>query len=160
MAVISWGKPKIWYAPLSSGTPGTWKAAPTPAEGTTTLTITKGDKKEAKIEGGEVEATRYSANTAALEFTYRGSATQGKLDGVTDVNGVIQGEYAIKLQPEDATAPGLYIPRGVLSLEPSYTAEDGIQYKYTLDALIPSGNDSNAVQFQVVTDPTSGQIPG
>ena len=154
MAAISWGKPKIWISKLNtSGEPTTWKEVPTPAEGTTTLNTTKGDKKEAKIEGGENEAVKYNRNTFALEFTIR--ATKGREKLADDDDGVIDGEYALKLQPEDPTVEGLAIDRGTLSFEPTYTAEDGVQWKYTIDALVPSDTTRKSVEFEVITDPTT-----
>lgn len=154
MAAISWGVPKIWISKLgSNGSPTTWTAVPTPVEGTTTLTTTKGEKKEAKIEGGENEAVKYKRNTFALEFTIR--AVKGRTKLAEDVNGVISGEYALKLQPEDASVEGIAIDRGTLSFEPTYSAEEGIQWKYTLDALVPTDTSRDSVEFEVITDPSS-----
>ena len=153
MATISWGKPKLWLAKLANGVPTTWKAVPTPADGTTQLNTTKGEKKEAKIEGGEVEAVKYNRNNFSLEFIIRALGGREKL--AEDDDGVIAGEYALKLQPEDPSVTGLYIPRGVLSFEPSYTAADGVQWKYTLDALVPEDTSLKSVNFQVITDPTT-----
>lgn len=153
MSAMSWGKPKLWISKLGSdGQPTTWKEVPTPAEGTCTLTTTKGDKKEAKIEGGENEAVKYNRNTFVLEFTIR--ATKGRQKIAEDKNGVIDGDYALKLQPEDPTVEGLTIDKGTLSFEPTYSAEDGIQWKYSLDALVPDNKERNAVEFEIVTDPT------
>lgn len=153
MAAVSWGKPKIWISKLgSNGSPTTWSEIPTPVEGTTTLATTKGDKKEAKIEGGENEAVKYNRNNFALEFTIR--AVKGRSKLAEDKNGVIDGDYALKLQPEDASVQGLSIAKGTLSFEPTYSAEDGIQWKYTLDALVPDDPDTEMVEFEVITDPT------
>lgn len=153
MATISWGKPKLWLAKLVNGTPSVWKPVPTPADGTTQLNTTKGEKKEAKIEGGEVEAVKYNRNNFSLEFIIRALGGREKL--APDDDGVIEGEYALKLQPEDPTVTGLYIPRGVLSFEPTYNAADGVQWKYTLDALVPEDTSLKSVNFQVITDPTT-----
>ncbi len=154
MAAISWGKPKIWLSKLDAeGKPTTWESVPTPAEGTTTLNTTKGDKKEAKIEGGENEAVKYNRNTFALEFTIR--ASKGRVKLAEDDDGVIEGEYALKLQPEDPTVQGLSIDRGTLSFEPTYTTEEGIQWKYTIDALVPYDNSRKSVVFEVITSPTN-----
>ena len=50
MAVLAWGKPRIFVKKLGVG--GSWIELPTPVEGSTQLSTTKGDKNEAKIEGG------------------------------------------------------------------------------------------------------------
>ena len=154
MAEISWGKPKMWISKLdASNKPTTWKEIPTPVEGTTTLTTTKGDKKEAKIEGGENEAVKYNRNTFALEFTIR--ALKGRAKIAEDNDGVIDGNYTIKLQPEDPSVEGIAIDKGTLSFEPTYSSEDGVQWKYTLDALVPDDKDRSSVEFEVVEDPTA-----
>ena len=54
MAVIGWGKPRIFIKDLDVTSPA-WEELPTPVEDSTQLTTTKGDKQEAKIEGGENE---------------------------------------------------------------------------------------------------------
>lgn len=51
MAVIGWGKPRVFIKDLDASAPK-WEELPTPVEDSTQLTTTKGDKQEAKIEGG------------------------------------------------------------------------------------------------------------
>lgn len=151
---LSWGTCTIWISKLSdTGAATTWTKIPTPVEGSTTLSTTKGDKKEAKVEGGLYEGIKYNKNTYSLEFEVR--AVKGRDKIAEDVDGVIEGEYKLLLQPEDATVEGIQIDRGILSMEPSYTTEDGTKWKYTMDALIPS-DESNSVKFEVITDPTAG----
>lgn len=134
--IISWGKPRLAVAKIESGsttipTSG-WKLLPTPAQDSTVLTTEKGEKKEAKIEGGENEAVRYLKSTYALEFKIR--AGVGRKKPFADNDGVIEGVYALALQPENPAAPGLYIGEGVLSVLTEFTAEEGLTYTYTLDA--------------------------
>jgi len=159
MASIGWGKPKIWISKLSAlGAPTTWVEVPTPVQDSTQLVPTKGDKKEAKVEGGENEAVKYMRNTYALEFSIR--AAEGRAKLAEDDEGVISGEYALKLQPEDPDVTGIAIDRGTLSFEPSYTAEDGVLWKYVLDALIPTDTTRKSVEFEVITDPTASNSGG
>lgn len=132
MAVLSWGKPRIFYK-LSSAT--TWKEAPTPVEDSTELTTEKGDKTEAKIEGGANEDVRYGKNTYALTFTIR--ATKGRKKLMPDVDGIINGTYSIALIPEDATIEGFKIDSSAVSIEDGWTAADGATWIYTFDALQP-----------------------
>ena len=155
MANVSWGKCKLWLGLLgaSDAAPSTWIAVPTPVEDSTQLSTTKGDKMEAKIEGGEYEDVRYKRNTYALTFEIR--ATKGREKPVEDTDGVIDGFYALKLQPEDPEVEGLVIDKGILSMTPSYTTADGVVWEYTLDALAPKTGDT--VKFEVVTDPTLGE---
>lgn len=147
---ISWGKPKIWAAELTDGTAGEWKEIPTPVENTTTLIPTKGNKKEAKIEGGENEAVKYNRNTYVLEFTIR--LGKGREKPFEDEDGVIPGEYTIMVQPEDPTADGIRIDKCVVSLEDSYSVEEGIMLKYSADVLKPA--TGNQIKYEVIEDPT------
>lgn len=150
---LSWGKCTIWISLLDDNSkPTTWSKVPTPVEGSTTLSTSKGDKKEAKVEGGLYEGIKYNKNTYSLEFEVR--AVKGRDKIAEDIDGVIAGEYALRLQPEDATVEGIQIDRGILSMEPSYSTEDGTKWKYTLDALIPA-DESNSIKFEVTTDPTA-----
>lgn len=65
MAVIGWGKPRIFIKDLDAVSPA-WEELPTPVEDSTQLTTTKGDKKEAKIEGGENEDVKYGKTPMIL----------------------------------------------------------------------------------------------
>lgn len=148
MAVISWGKPriKIGKYQANGNAPSSWTEVPTPVEGSTELSVSKGDKKEAKIEGGEAEAVRYGANTYELLFSVRDA--KDRTPFVTDVDGVIEGEYAIVLQPEDPKANGIQIDKCVLSAEVSYSSEEGIVRKYTASVLKPK--TGSQVKFKVI----------
>ena len=151
--MLSWGKCKIWIGKLgdSDAAPSAWIAVPTPVENSTVLTPTKGDKVEAKIEGGENEAVKYGKNTYSLTFNIR--ALKGRKKPVEDEDGTIEGYYALKLQPEDATVEGIEIAKGVLSMLPTYNTADGTIWEYTLDVLKP--DTGNSIDFVVVEDPTT-----
>ena len=85
------------------------------------------------------EAVKYAANTYTFEFEIR--AGKGRRKPVEDTDGVITGEYAVKLQPEDKTVEGIIIDRSVLSLEDTYDTDNGTKWKYTADVLKPkTGN--------------------
>lgn len=151
---LAWGKCTIFTAKLVNGSPSTWKKWYTPVENSTQLNPTKGDKKEAKIEGGENEAVKYARNTYQLVFNIR----SGNEDGtprekiVEDDDGVIEGEYALKLQPENAEVPGFTIDRCVLSESDNFSTEEGGRWDYTADALRPS--TGKTIKWGVITDPT------
>ena len=72
MAQLSWGKPKIEFGKLGAdgAAPTKWdKLEYDPVENSTKLTTSKGEKKEAKVEGGENEAVKYSRNTSTASPT-------------------------------------------------------------------------------------------
>ena len=151
MAVLSWGQPKIYY---KATTESTWKLAPTPVEDSTELTTEKGDKTEAKIEGGANEDVRYGKNTYALSFTIR--ATKGREKLMDDVDGIINGTYSIALVPEDATIEGFIIEKASVSIEDAWTAADGATWAYTFDALQPDDIEKTQVQRGVINVTGSG----
>ena len=153
---LSWGKPVIKIGKLGDGgkAPTSWIDIPTPVENSTKLTPTKGDKKEAKIEGGENEAVKYAANTYTFEFELR--AGKGRAKPVEDIDGIISGEYAVKLQPEDPTVEGIVIDRSVMSMEETFDTENGKKWKYTFDVLKPS--TGNQVKHEVVNFSGAGSL--
>lgn len=135
---IGWGKSHLLVKDLDSPT-AKWTKLPTPKENTTKLTPTKGDKKEAPIEGGENEAVKYSANKYVLEYTIR--RLKGRKKPFKDENGVIAHRYAIFIQPENMTVPGPYIENSVVSLADEFSTEEGALLTYSHDGLKPdSGN--------------------
>lgn len=154
---LAWGKNKHWLIPLVNGEPDKTKAIviPSAADGTLNLTPTKGDKMEALIEGGEVEAVKYKKNKYLVEFEIR----QGNEDGtprkkpVEDTDGVVDGEYQYLCQPENQEVEGIQIDRCVVSCEDSLNMSDGGRWKYTIDALKPK--EGNTVKWAKITDPTS-----
>lgn len=153
---LAWGKCTIKIGKLqdNGNEPSSWVDIPTPVENSTKLTPTKGKKMEAKIEGGENEGVKYGANTYTFEFEIR--AGKGRKKPFDDVDGVIPGEYAIKLQPEDKTVEGIKIDRSTLSLEDTYDTENGTKWKYTADVLKPM--TGNQVKHEVINFSNAGSL--
>lgn len=148
MAVIGWGKPTIVISKLDEeGNPTSWTEVPTPAEETTTLTTTKGDKKEAKLEGGANEDVKYGKNTYALAYQIR--IAKGKVMPFNAIDGIVEGEYAVAVQPEDPAVPGIMMKKSVVSAEDTYASADGGAIIYTHDALQP--NEGSQVEWGVIT---------
>lgn len=152
MAVISWGKPRIFVKDLDTPE-AAWVEFPTPSEGTTQLSTTKGNKQEAKIEGGENEDVRYGKNTYALALNIR--AAKGRKKPVADDDGVVPHNYALALQPEDPETPGLVMRKSAVSVEDAYTASDGASWTYTFDAL-KAEKDKKQITWGVIDVEESG----
>lgn len=114
-----------------------------PVEGSTQLTTTKGEKKEAKIEGGENEAVKFNKNTYAMATSIRQGSVNGtpRKKPIADSDGVVEGEYEYWLLPENPSAPGMHIPRCTISVEDTWNAADGGQWAYTFDAVKEDGHD-------------------
>lgn len=156
MAVIGWGKCRIFIAKLGTGgTPGAWKEVPTPVEDSTSLTTTKGDKTEAKLEGGANEDVKYGRNTYALAYQIR--VAKDKVMPFESNDGVVEGEYAVAVQPEDKDVPGIMIDKSVVSAEDTFSTAEGGAIIYTHDALQPA-EGSQVKWGKIVVTESGGSI--
>lgn len=139
---LSWGKPSIEFGKcgLNSAAPAVWNKLPCdPVLNSTKLTPTKGEKKEAKVEGGENEDVRYAKNTFTFEFEVR--AALGRTKPIPDSDGVVDGEWGVRLTPEDPACEGILIERSRVSMEETFDTEEGKKWKYTFDVLKPNTGD-------------------
>lgn len=151
MSRISWGKPRI-FVKDNDASGSKWTELLTPVEGSTTLTVTKGDKLEAKIEGGENEDVKYKRSTYQVAYNIR----KGKLpNGSTrpkpfpSIDGRVDHHYGFMLQPEDATCEGFLIEDTTVTVDDTYDTTDGGQWQIVMDALRAAEGDT--VKWGVVT---------
>lgn len=154
MAELSWGKPTIEFGKCGAdgAAPTTWeKLAFDPVENSTKLTPTKGEKKEAKVEGGENEAVKYAKNTYVFEFEVR--AAKSRTKPIPDEDGVVSGEYAFRLTPENIECEGFLIERSTVSVEDTFDTAEGKKWKYTADVLKPKKGN----QVKPYTAPSTPQ---
>jgi hypothetical protein len=142
MAVLSWGKPKLEILLLVDGKiPATpvWVALDVPVENTTKLTPEKGTRREAKEEGGGIIDIKTEKSKYMLEFEL--FAKKGASKPIVDNDGIIIGNYAIRLTPEDVSMAGFLIEKGSVSVEDTWDSENGGKWKYAFEAMKPvSGN--------------------
>lgn len=131
---IGWGKPRIFIKNLSD-TGGKWIEIPTPTEGSVQLTPTKGDRKEAKLEGGDNEDVKFGKNN--YEFVYQIRIADNKTMPIQHDEGIVLDEYAVALQPENPNVPGFIIDKSRVSVEDPWSSEEGGEWTYTHDALKP-----------------------
>ncbi len=132
---LSWGACKGYARKYNGTAKGTeWIKFETIVEGSTNLDVTEGDKTEATIEGGEVEAVRRAKNKYAIVFEERvGNGHVNKLDAV---DGVVDGTFEFVIVPTESTgAAAIYLPKCNASVLESYTSEEGIKEQYTFSAL-------------------------
>lgn len=153
---LAWGKNRHWLTQLVNGEPtGTTVEIATPADGTLQLNPTKGDKKEAIVEGGDIEAVKFGSNKYEVVFEIR----QGNDDGtprrkpIEDIDGVIEGEYRYVCQPENTDVEGIVIDRCAVSCEDSLNMSDGGRWKYTLAAMKPKSGAT--VKWAKITAPAN-----
>lgn len=143
---IGWGKCFIIAKDVTK-TGSKWFLLPTPKEDTTKLSTSKGDKKEATIEGGENEDMKYLKNKYTLEYTIRRNSDRNK--PFSDDDGVVADHYAIFVQPENKSVPGPYFAESVVSLEDSFDTSDGGMLAYSHDAL-RTDNATKALQWATI----------
>jgi len=156
MAKVSWGKPIVEIAPSTSGAPGTvFTALPEIVENTALLTTTKGEKLEAKGEGGEVIDSKYKANSYMFECEVY--VKKGDSKPIEDTDGVIVGDYTVRLTPEDDTQAGWIIAVARVSVEETWSSAIGKKWKYTFDALKPATGKmlDDYTKSALVVDPVS-----
>jgi hypothetical protein len=153
---LNWGKPRIIVRKCSdlATNPNPFLEFPTPVQSSTTLDTTKGDKVEAKVEGGENEDVRYNRNTYA--FTTRIRTLKNRIKPIFDDDGLIADEYEVYVQPEDPTAPGMFISRATASVADQFNADDGGAWEYVFDALKNKEAGKGQIQWGVVTISGSG----
>lgn len=156
--IIGWGCPRQFLRKIGDASNKIIEIYK-PVEGSTQMTTTKGEKKEAKVEGGENEAVKYAKNTYALATTIRIGNEDGTLRKkiVPDSDGVVDGEYEYWLCPEDPKAPWMHMERCTVSVEDGWTAEDGTTLVYTMDAVKAEGHDQVEWGTGTLTGVTEGQ---
>lgn len=138
MSILSWGKCKIETTPSINGAPADnadWKPIDTPKEDTTKITPTAGTEKTATEEGGELVDVRYSKNTYTLEFDL--FVKKGKERPFEDNDGLIAGEYAFRITPEDEEGEGSLIDRSAVRCDESYSTAEGKMLHYVAKCLKP-----------------------
>ena len=150
MSVLSWGKNDLRYKKSESGKPvaSEWNTLDRPKQDSTELTTSAGDEVTANEEGGALVDVRYGASSYELAFDH--FLKKGATDPFPEeVDGVIPGEHALQVIPEDKQCFGIQIDRCVLRREIAYTTADGITYHYVAKALKPA--EGNMVKPLVIT---------
>lgn len=153
MSVLSWGKNKIRHATSTDGAAsGDWTELDTPKQDSTELTTEAGDEVTANEEGGGIVDVRYGESSYELAFDL--FVKKGDEDPFEDTNGIIAGEHALQVIPEDTSCKGIQIDRCSMRRELAYTAADGITYHYVAKAMKPK--TGNMVKPLVITTTQTG----
>lgn len=143
MAVIGWGKPGIFVKNLDTSDEK-WTKLDTPKEDSTELTPTKGDVLEATEEGGGTVDKKTKKST--YELAYQLFVKKGVKQPFDTIDGIIDGNYAVAVQPEDPAIPGVYLGKTTIVAEEAQTSADGGVVTYTHSALIPEGDEEAATK--------------
>jgi hypothetical protein len=137
MAVLSWGKPKVEIGLVgpNGSEPTQWKVLPEIVADSTQLTSEAGEKIEATEEGGGIVDSRRKANTYSLALTL--FVKKGDEKPIADIDGIIEGNYAVRLTPEDPTTEGFVMDKTAVSVTETWNSADGKRWAYTFDGLKP-----------------------
>ena len=144
MKTIGWGKPGIYYRKT---TDQYFSKVPNPAENTTALETTKGDRLEAKDEGGELAAVKHKKATYILRYGVRVAAETEQ--HIAHVDGVVEDEYVMVVVPENPKSPGIYIEHSEVTVDDTFGAEEGgiITYEHAVLA----ATSGKAVKYGIMT---------
>lgn len=137
MSVTTWGKCSIFIQPVGS-TKNEWDKLDTPKEDTTQVNPTKGDTMTQTEEGGGTVDRKTKKST--YEAVYQLFIKKNVAQPYPTIDGVIEGNYRLAIQPEDPELPGVYMGNTTVGAEEAYTTADGALIKYTHSALIPDGD--------------------
>lgn len=141
MSVLSWGKPTVEIGLLAPNgdAPTEWIKLPEIVQDSSQLTTEEGTKLEAIAEGGDVidvlqQKNRYS-------FVCQLFVKKGDTKPVEDNDGVILGNYAIRLTPEDATTEGFIMDKTSVNCIETWSSSEGKRWQYKFFGLLPkTGN--------------------
>ena len=146
MAKIPWGKPRIFTFNADVANSNAYEIA-TPVENSTSLNPTKGEKLEAKIEGGENEDVKYKRSTYQTLFNVR--KKKGRKPPYPAHDGVVGDHYGIILMPEDPTTEGFLIESNTIGVDDTFTAADGAIWAVQADAV--AAEDGDTVKWGTVS---------
>ena len=156
MAQIGWGKNRHGARDITDSGKG-FRELPTAAEDTWEVTTEKGDKLEAKLEGGQNQDVKYKENTNVINFDIR--VAKGQKKPFADRNGIIDHEYEYFSQPEDPEVPaGIMVSRARISCEVKATDADGMTLTYTVEPLQPTDKTKAPMQIGKVTITEAGGV--
>ena len=135
MGKLNWGKPKIEIGKLgeNDAAPESWIVVDNPVKDTTTLETQEGEVQEAEGEGGELVDVKVAANK--YTFSFELFVKKGVNLPVADVDGKVEGFYAMRLTPEDETCAGIQFAKSVVTAKDTYTAKDGQHKPYVMRVL-------------------------
>ncbi len=137
MSVLSWGKFTLEHTTSTNGTPGSsWTTIDTPKEDSGKLTPTAGNSVEATEEGGDLVDAR--TGKTKYQFEWYNFVKKGGTRPFSDDDGIIAGEHALRVTPEDEACEGILIDRCTITLLEEFSAADGKLLHYVAKCLKPA----------------------
>lgn len=155
MASVSWGAPKLEMFKLTAGqviddtlAKGDWASKPNYVaiegsrllEGSSTLETTAGEEKTLKNAFGldvdsKVKPSSYSFSTSVIR------QKTDTTDVVESNNGIVAGEWAFRLTPEDPETLGFIFRKASISVSKGWSEDNGITENLTIKGVEPNGTD-------------------
>lgn len=156
MSTVSWGGPKLQFIPLAANAvapTGSWSAVTglieIPAddllENSSTLETSEGDVMELRNEFGVIVDRKQ--RPSSYVFTTSVIKKKGYTSKFTSNNGIVSGDFAMRLIAEDSATPGFEFGKCNITTANAWTAEQG-----SLENLTVSGVEPNGVDKQICKD--------
>ena len=150
MATLSWGGPTIQFVPLAaSATPpaGDWKGtdglieikADDLLEDSSRLETAEGESKEVRTEFGVVVDRKVMPSS--YTFTTSIIKKKGYKSKFNAVNGIVSGDFAMRLIAEDNATPGFEFAKCNIATANAWDADQGSLENLTVNAVEPNGED-------------------
>ena len=164
MATVSWGAPSLEFIKLQSATDDPSKAdwstmtgyvkieGDVLLEDSSTLSTTEGESKELKNEKGEVVDSKQMP--ASYSFTTSVIKKKGESvvsDAFSPVNGVVSGNWAMRLIAEDAATPGFEFRKCILTTTKQWSGDQGALDVITAKGVVPDGDDKEICRDYSIT---------
>ena len=141
MSVLSTGKPRIEIAKLDKfDNIGEWVEVDVPKDGTTNLATSEGDVTKYLEEGGDPIDVDQKA--CSYTFTFDLFVKKGFKKPITDKNGVIVDNYAVRLAPKDRETNGFIMYKAQVTCIASYSTADGAICQYKFEGLQTDDHDN------------------
>lgn len=148
MSVVSWGAPTLKFLKLSGNTAPSesdWAGASVVTisgdvllEGATTLETSDGDTKEVKNEKGNVVDSKQMPSSYSLSASIIKKKGENIVkEKFAPVNGVVSGNWAMRLIAEDSETWGFTFNKCTLSVAKSWSAEQGMLDVLTVKGIEP-----------------------
>lgn len=150
MATVSWGGPTLQFIPLAVGAvppTGDWKEenglveikADDLLENSSQLETSEGETKEIRNEFGVIVDKKIMPSS--YTFTTSIIKKKGYKTKFPSNNGIVAGDWAMRLIAEDNATPGFEFAKCNLATSAGWTAEQGSIETLTVNAVEPNGED-------------------
>lgn len=155
MATVSWGAPTLEFIKLNSASAvppeGEWKEQPgyvkidggVLLEDSSQLNTSEGETKSLRNEKGEdVDRKQMPASYSFVTSVIKKKGETVVQSGFSPVNGVVAGDWAMRLVPEDPETAGFIFRKCSISVSKGWSADQGSLDNLTVNGLVPNGEDA------------------